>query len=502
MKLLAVTWNWLTAMGEVMTKTASLILPTCVLAAMMATNTPARVLAHEPPQFTSEFSASKQQHRVQRQVFRRPVRTRHVTRHVKTHKVRTHKVTTHKARIRILSHKKTHQQVGTGTNTLSNSKTTNIPNIKTNTHVNIGSVKHLKTVKLSTGPGKHVHLNKLSMGPGKAGSKIHVNKLNKKVVIKTGKHKYWNGYKWVTFVGLATLAPIFIGTDFYTPIGFVPLGEPECTGFTAEGCSLSWQPVALEDGGDDLECVAYCPPNVTLIDPGTQTGGDNPPVVVVQGGGGDGGNNAGGGDGGDGGTVTVATGPTGAGGGAGGGNGTGAGGGTGGAGGPGDGTGAAGAGTGAGTGAAGGAGGGGGPGDGTGAAGGGTGDGGAGAAGAGAGGGQTAGGGNSATGSQGAGSPSSADTAAAQARANCEVVVYAESGLKGMSAPTNQDQPRLDAVRWKNEIASLVVKSCTWDFYTEDDYGGSHMRLKPGSYTQLSPDWSKKIASFQCIKTE
>ena len=478
-----------------MIRSASLIVPTCVLAAMMATNLPSRALAHESSQFTSEFSAKNQaHHNVQkRNVVRHAVRTKHTA--VRHKNVARHKnVVTHKNKI--LTHKNvTHHQVGTGVKTLSHSKTTNI---KTNIpHVNIGSVKNLKTVKLSTGPGKSVHfknahLKNMPIGPGKAGSKIYVNKFNKKIFIKTGKHKYWNGKNWITFVALATLPPLFIGTDFYSPVGFVPLAGPYCDGFTAEGCSLSWQPVALEDGGEDLECVAYCPPNVTLIDPGTQTG-DNQPVVVVQGGGGDGGNNAGGGNGGDGGTVTVATGPTDNGGGNGAGAGGGAGGGS--AGGPGDGN---------GTGAAGGAGGGGGPGDGTGAAGGGTGDGGAGAAGAGAGGGQTA---DASAGQSANGSPSNADataatTAAAQARANCEVVVYAESGLKGMSAPTNQDQPRLDALGWKNEIASLVVKSCTWDFYTEDDFGGSVMRLKPGSYTQLSPDWGKKIASFQCIKTE
>jgi len=453
-----------------MLKSASLIIPTCVLAAVMAMNAPTQTLAHEPSQFTSEFSASKQHYKVQKQ---HVVRTRHVTKHVKAHKI-----TTHKNKIRILTHKNVNHKIGTGNNTLSHTKTTTI---KTNVpHVNIGSVKSLKTVKLSTGPGSLHH--KMSMGPAK--SNIHVNKFNKKVVIKGGKHKYWNGYKWVTFVGLATLAPIFIGTEFYTPIGFVPLGEPECTGFTPEGCSLNWQEVALEDGGEDVECVAYCPPNVTITDPGTDTG-ENPPVVIVQGGGG--GTNTGGGDGGNGGTTTIATG---------GGDGTGTGGGNGGTG---DGTGTAGGGgTGDGTGAAGGGGtgdgtgaGGGGPGDGTGAGGGG--NGGAGAAGA---------GGDAATGSQTAGSPNAADSATAQARANCEIVVYAEPGLKGMSAPTNEDQPRLDALGWKNEIGSLVVKSCTWDFFTDDDYGGSHMRLKPGSYMQLSADWTKKIASFQCIKAD
>ena len=479
-----------------MIRSASLIVPTCVLAAVMALNAPTQTLAHELPQFTSEFSAAKQhynkpRYKAQKQHFRAKrtvAKHKNVVRHknVVTHK---NKAVTHKNKV--VTHKNFKQQkLGNGAKTLSHIKTTNFKNFKNN-----GSVKHLKSVKLSNGPGKLVHHNHMATGPGKTHSKTYVNKYNKKVVIKTGKHRYWNGYKWVTFAALATLPVILIGTDNFTPIGFVPLGEPECTGFTAEGCSLSWQPVALEDGGEDVACVAYCPP-------GAQTGG-NPPVVVVQGCGGDGtGDDGTGGDGGGGGTITIATGGNGGGGGGGtggGGGGAGAGGGTG----DGNGTGGAGAGGGGGgpgdgTGAAGG-----GPGDGTGAAGGGTGDGGAGAGGAGGDGtGQAAGGDNSATGAQGAGSPSSADGAAAQARANCEVVVYAEPGLKGASAPTNEDQPRLYAVGWKNEIASLEVKSCTWDFYTADDYGGPPMRLKPGRYTQLSADWTKKISSFQCIKAD
>ena len=487
-----------------MIKSASLIVPTCVLAAVMALNAPTQAVAHELPQFTTEFSAAKQHvnkshFKPQKQrAVHRTVRTKHTT--VKHKNVVRHKnVVTHKNKV--VTHKNfTHQKASNGAKTLSHIKTTNFKNFKNN-----GTTKHLKTVKLSNGPGK-LHHNHMATGPGKTHSKTYVNKYKKKVVIKTGKHRYWNGYKWVTFAALATLPVILIGTDNFTPIGFVPLGEPECTGFTAEGCSLSWQPVALEDGGEDVACVAYCPPTVTVVDPGTDTGGNNPPVVVVQGGGGGGtgddGNNTGG-DGG--GTITIATGGGGTGGGGGGtgagGGGAGGGGGTGAGGGTGDGNG-----TGAGGGGGAGAGGGTGNGNGTGAAGGGTGDGGAGAGGAGGaggdGGGQAAGGDNSATGAQGAGSPNSADGAAAQARANCEVVVYAEPGLKGVSAPTNEDQPRLDAVGWKNEIASLEVKTCTWDFYTADDYGGAPMRLKPGRYTQLSADWTKKIASFQCIKAE
>lgn len=44
------------------------------------------------------------------------------------------------------------------------------------------------------------------------------------------------------------------------------------------------------------------------------------------------------------------------------------------------------------------------------------------------------------------------------------------------------------------------MKTGTWDFYADDNYAGAMMRLAPGTYNQLAPEWAKKIASFQCSK--
>ncbi len=41
-------------------------------------------------------------------------------------------------------------------------------------------------------------------------------------------------------------------------------------------------------------------------------------------------------------------------------------------------------------------------------------------------------------------------------------------------------------------------KSGTWDFYSDENYGGEMMRLGVGSYPTLDPKWSKNIGSFQC----
>ncbi len=77
-------------------------------------------------------------------------------------------------------------------------------------------------------------------------------------------------------------------------------------------------------------------------------------------------------------------------------------------------------------------------------------------------------------------------------------MIHAEPGLKGLSAPAVDDQATLGDDGWQNQIASIEIKSGTWDFFTEGDYGGEMMRLGPGSYPALDPKWSKHIGSFMC----
>jgi hypothetical protein len=62
----------------------------------------------------------------------------------------------------------------------------------------------------------------------------------------------------VTFVGVGTLAAILIGSDYYDPYGYVSIAQPWCSGLTENGCALHWQTVALEDGGEQVQCVQYC----------------------------------------------------------------------------------------------------------------------------------------------------------------------------------------------------------------------------------------------------
>ena len=80
----------------------------------------------------------------------------------------------------------------------------------------------------------------------------------------------------------------------------------------------------------------------------------------------------------------------------------------------------------------------------------------------------------------------------------CELLIYSEANFKGMAAPVGEDQPGLGEVGWQNEIASVEIKSGTWDFYSDEDYGGEMMRLSAGSYPMLDPKWSKHIGSLMC----
>jgi len=80
----------------------------------------------------------------------------------------------------------------------------------------------------------------------------------------------------------------------------------------------------------------------------------------------------------------------------------------------------------------------------------------------------------------------------------CELLIYSETNFKGTSSPVDEDQPALGDEGWQNEIASIEIKSGTWDFYSDENYGGDVMRLGAGSYPTLDPKWSKHIGSFQC----
>jgi hypothetical protein len=83
---------------------------------------------------------------------------------------------------------------------------------------------------------------------------------------------------------------------------------------------------------------------------------------------------------------------------------------------------------------------------------------------------------------------------------SCEVTIYSDPAFGGTGVTTGDEQPQLSQSGWQNQIASIQVKSGTWDFFSDENFAGQAMRLPPGPYQDLGPEWTKKIGSFQCIQ--
>jgi hypothetical protein len=83
---------------------------------------------------------------------------------------------------------------------------------------------------------------------------------------------------------------------------------------------------------------------------------------------------------------------------------------------------------------------------------------------------------------------------------SCEVTIYSDPNFGGTGVTTGEEQPALSQSGWQNQIASIQVKSGTWDFFSDENYTGPPIRLQPGPYQDLGPEWTKKIGSFMCVQ--
>jgi len=88
----------------------------------------------------------------------------------------------------------------------------------------------------------------------------------------------------------------------------------------------------------------------------------------------------------------------------------------------------------------------------------------------------------------------------APADGTCQMTIFAEPNFAGAAAPTTEAQAALGEAGWLNEISSVQVQSGEWEFYPEENFGGVSMRLDPGDYPNLAPEWTKHIGSFQCVQ--
>ena len=82
----------------------------------------------------------------------------------------------------------------------------------------------------------------------------------------------------------------------------------------------------------------------------------------------------------------------------------------------------------------------------------------------------------------------------------CQMTIFSQPNFTGLSAPTEDSQQALSQAGWRNEISSIQVQAGTWDFFSEENFGGESMRLSAGPYPMLAPEWSKRIGSFMCVQ--
>jgi len=84
--------------------------------------------------------------------------------------------------------------------------------------------------------------------------------------------------------------------------------------------------------------------------------------------------------------------------------------------------------------------------------------------------------------------------------AGCAISIYSEPNFGGTNAQASNEQAQLSENGWQNQIASVWVKSGTWDFFSDQEFTGETMRLAPGDYADLGPEWTKKAGSFMCAQ--
>jgi hypothetical protein len=82
----------------------------------------------------------------------------------------------------------------------------------------------------------------------------------------------------------------------------------------------------------------------------------------------------------------------------------------------------------------------------------------------------------------------------------CEISIFSEPNFGGTNATANEGQPNLGATGWLNQVASVRVASGTWDFFSDPEFTGEMMRLPPGEYPDLGPQWTKHSGSFMCAQ--
>ena len=217
-------------------------------------------------------------------------------------------------------------------------------------------------VKLTTGPGrvstttKFVHKGPTVVLAGNRVAPVWRGNVQRRL---------WWGGRWRVFAPVAALGVVAIGGAYFYPDAYLAVSRPYCDGLSPNGCQLNWQRVAFADGGDEWQCVQYCPRQGAIAPPKT-VALVAPPPMPQQG--------------------------------------------------------------------------------------------------------------------------------------SCEITIYPEQNFAGTAVTTSDEQPALSESGWQNQIASIQVKAGTWDLFSDEEFTGETLRLQPGQYADLGPEWTKKSGSFMCVQ--
>jgi hypothetical protein len=91
----------------------------------------------------------------------------------------------------------------------------------------------------------------------RAGGPVNIG--GRRVTVIRDRHVVrWRGRPW-NVVPIVALGALTIGAIAYAPYAYVPVEEPVCTGYTADGCFLRWAEVPTVEGELIPQCVTYCP---------------------------------------------------------------------------------------------------------------------------------------------------------------------------------------------------------------------------------------------------
>lgn len=98
----------------------------------------------------------------------------------------------------------------------------------------------------------------------------------------------------------------------------------------------------------------------------------------------------------------------------------------------------------------------------------------------------------------GPGPAPAAGGAPAPCNCTCLMTIYKGENLTGENREAKVEEPDLGQA-WDDQIASIYVSRGNWEIFLDMNYQGEVMRLAPGPYLVLGPQWTRAISSLRCV---